>query len=322
MTNNKYLTAFNRLSKDIDIINKKYNRNKLFFFMDSAYCYLIHGSSPRDYINFEFYKINNIERSTFLTMRKTHKVEKIYNDITYGNIFNNKYNFNKSFEKYIKRDWVYMPETSYEKFKDFISEKNQVLVKPLSSSSGKGIYLIDTLENKPEDIYNEIMDKDYLVEEFIVQHMDLMRLNPTTVNTIRVYTLIDEKGTPEIIQSVLRVGGAQSVVDNFHNGGVAYPIDTDNGVIYKPGVDIKGNCHKIHPSSGIFMVGFKVPNWEDLKDFVLNASKEYTKSRYIAWDVAVLNDGFEFVEGNYKGDPGVLQAVDKIGKAHLFKELK
>lgn len=322
LKNNKYTMAYSRLQNDLEGISAKYNKSKLYFLLDAAYCYIRHGSSPRDYINFDFYKINNIERSTFLTMKKTHKVEKLYNDDKFGNYFNNKFEFNKSFQKYIRRDWVYMPNTSFDDFKIFTEGKKKVIVKPLGSSSGKGIYAIDITGKNIKEIYQELMDKDYLIEELIVQHSDFMRLNESTVNTVRIYTLIDKEGKSRIIQSILRVGGTQTIVDNFHNGGVAYPLDNENGLVYKPGVDIKGNCHKIHPSSGIYMVGFKVPNWEGLKKFVLDATEKFKTSRYIAWDVAVLQDGFEFVEGNYKGDPGMLQAVDKVGKAHLFKELK
>lgn len=119
-----------------------------------------------------------------------------------------------------------------------------------------------------------------------------------------------------------RVGSATADVDNFHNGGVGYPLDLHTGVVYKQGVDLKGNTHTYHPSSGTLMLGFKIPNWQNLKGFVLNAARKFPQSRYIAWDVAVLEDGFEMVEGNYNGDPGLLQALDKVGKKEIFTELR
>lgn len=39
-------------------------------------------------------------------------------------------------------------------------------------------------------------------------------------------------------------------------------------------------------------------------------------------DVAVLEDAFEFIEGNYMGDPGALQALDKEGKKEMFTDLR
>ena len=118
-----------------------------------------------------------------------------------------------------------------------------------------------------------------------------------------------------------RVGSATADVDNSHNGGVGYLLDIDTGIVKRQGVDINGNNHIYHPSSGELMLGFQIPNWDNLKRFVISAAKKFKGSRYIAWDVAVLEDGFEFVEGNYMGDPGFLQAVDKVGKREIFKEL-
>lgn len=323
MLKEKYTIAYKRLNNELEPISKKYGKSKVYFLIDAAYCYLRHGASPRDYVNFEFYKLKNLERKRFLTMKKTHRVEEIYNDQSCGKYFNNKYLFNKRFEQFIKRDWVYMPETNLEQFIEFLEGKDRILVKPLGSSSGKGIYAIDTRQfDKHERIYEELKGNDFLIEEFIMQHEAFNELNRETVNTVRIYTLINERGVPEIIFSALRVGGSKTVVDNFHSGGVGYPLDIKNGVVYKPGSDIKGVYHTVHPSSGKSMIGFQVPNWEQLKQFVLKAAEEFPQSRYIAWDVAVLEDGFEFVEGNYKGDAGFLQAVDKVGKVSYFKELK
>ena len=37
------------------------------------------------------------------------------------------------------------------------------------------------------------------------------------------------------------------------------------------------------------------------------------RARLVAWDIAVLENGFEMIEGNYEGDPGVMQAPSKNG---------
>ncbi len=62
------------------------------------------------------------------------------------------------------------------------------------------------------------------------------------------------------------------------------------------------------------MIGFEVPNWQDLIDFILRATQVFPTSRMIAWDVAVLENGFEMIEGNYNGDPGFMQTPSNSGK--------
>lgn len=140
---NRYKIAFNRLIKQLDPVSKYYNKWKVFLLLDFAYCFIRYGSSPRDYINFEFYKLKNCERNKFLTMKRTHKVEKIYNDNRYAEIFNNKYNFNKRFSDYIRREWIYGPNVSLQEFITFLKVKRKVMIKPLGLSSGKGIYSIN-----------------------------------------------------------------------------------------------------------------------------------------------------------------------------------
>lgn len=320
---NKYSIAFKRLYKELNPICQYYNKSKVYFLFDAAYCYLKYGASPHDYMNFEFYKLKDIERNKFLTMKRTHRVESIYNDKKYADYFNNKYKFNMVFSDFIKREWKYAPELSLDEFINFVKRKEKVIVKPLGLSSGKGIYALEINKiNNFMEIYQKIKTENCLVEEFIKQHSKLMSANERTVNTIRVYTLIDKNDKIHIIFAALRVGSATADVDNFHNGGVGYPLDLHTGVVYKQGVDLKGNTHTYHPSSGTLMLGFKIPNWQNLKGFVLNAARKFPQSRYIAWDVAVLEDGFEMVEGNYNGDPGLLQALDKVCKKEIFTELR
>ena len=50
-----------------------------------------------------------------------------------------------------------------------------------------------------------------------------MALGNTSVNTIRVYTIIDYKGDAHIVQAILRVGVGDSVIDNYCAWGCIYP---------------------------------------------------------------------------------------------------
>lgn len=197
-----------------------------------------------------------------------------------------------------------------------------MIVKPTNLSSGRGIFAVLADEIKDiEGLCNRTRVDKCLIEEFITQHPDISRLNSNTVNTVRVYTIIDAFGKCNIIFAAIRVGSSQGDVDNFHNGGVGYAIDLDTGIIKQQGVDIVGKQYIYHPSSNVLMLGYKIPMWLELKAFVLSAAKIFPKARYIGWDVAITQNGFEMVEGNYMADPGLLQALDKQGKYQVFKEM-
>ena len=319
----RYKVAFQRLIDELDPLCEKYNTPKVVFLIDAAYCYIVHGASPHNYINFEFYKLKDRERRKFLTMRRTAKVEKHFNNPIYANYFNDKKLFNETFSEFVNREWIYAPDKSDEEIIGFIQDIGKVIVKPTDLSSGKGIYVIAKGNILDKDNFcQEVKKNKCLIEEFIRQHPEVSSLNSRTVNSVRVYTLIDSSNESSIIFAALRVGSDKGDVDNYHSGGVGYPIDINTGIIRKPGRDLKNNSHLYHPSTGKRMVGYQLPNWDGLTKFVLAATKVFPQSRYIGWDVAITEDGFEMIEGNYDACPEFLQSLDKEGKRDVFRRMK
>lgn len=181
-------------------------------------------------------------------------------------------------------------------------------------SSGHGIHVY-----KGETV-DELIEQSCMLEEFVEQAQELSTLNPSSVNTVRVYTVLDKKGDAHILSASLRVGGKGSEVDNYHSGGVGYPIDPETGVIMAAGADILGRRYLYHPGTGAKTIGFEIPRWEQLKSFVFSACTVTPKARLIAWDIAVLTDGFELIEGNYDGDPGFMQTPSGEGQLITIKE--
>lgn len=203
-----------------------------------------------------------------------------------------------------------------QQIKEFLSSHAKVLVKPTDKSSGKGIHLY------AEESIEQLVQAHYLLEEFVIQHHSISELNPSSVNTIRVYTMLDSNKEPHILTASLRVGGKNAEVDNFHSGGVGYPIDIESGVIKEAGADIIGNRYLFHPGTNVKVIGFQVPNWKELTKFVFSACCVLPNARLIAWDVAVLEDGFEMIEGNYDGDPGFMQTPSNEGMLQRIRTWK
>lgn len=104
------------------------------------------------------------------------------------------------------------------------------------------------------------------------------------------------------------------MTDNQHNGGIAYPVDLDSGCICGAGVEVSGKRHFCHPQTGLMMAGREIPNWQELLLFVKKAALVVPQVRMAAWDVAVLEQGFEMIEGNDDGNPDVMQGPAAKGK--------
>lgn len=85
---------------------------------------------------------------------------------------------------------------------------------------GKGAAVFDT-RNMNEDellkIYRNLSSSECIIEEVIKQNDELGEFNNTSVNTLRVVTLICSDNKTKIMAAVLRMGRDGKTVDNFHH---------------------------------------------------------------------------------------------------------
>lgn len=316
---NRFFNAYGRLRKAaFEVIRRgEYNSNPYSLIADAFWCFLWYGMTPNEYLGWNVWRLSARERRKFYTARLQRHYEKRYNPREYSHFFDNKYDFNVKFKAFVNRDWVLTSQQSPDNISDFILRHKTVIVKPINLSSGRGVFLVNY--DDCDRLFQELLNGEFLIEEFIKQHPKMSELNPSSVNSIRVYTLLKKDGIPVILSASIRVGGKDAIVDNYHAGGVGYPIDIETGIVYRPGTGIDGTEYIFHPSSNVKMVGFEIPMWKQLKQFVFDAMKVLPQARLLAWDVAILPNGFEMIEGNYNGDPGFMQAPSKEGKRLVLK---
>ena len=71
-----------------------------------------------------------------------------------------------------------------------------------------------------------------------------------------------------------------------------------SGKLLTVGADKQGNTFLKHPITNTSIVGFQIPFWKEAKDMCLKAAEKYPEMRFIAWDVAITENGPTFIEGN------------------------
>lgn len=195
----------------------------------------------------------------------------------------------------------------------FVEKHEKTIMKPKNGSCGKGIFIFDK-----NDISSAKIPKGYVVEEFINQHSELERLNPSSVNTLRVMTF---KGN--IISCVLKVGGENSVVDNMSSKGLYGNVNIDCGITDSRFFDIELNQYCYHPSTGERLIGFEIPHWEDVKKVVSKAASIIPEMGYLGWDIAILPDGAAVIEANENpGHDLSCQSTVYIGLYEKIKEIE
>lgn len=301
----KYLRPRVDAARTVSLVTKK---PFLYHFFDCLYCNWKYGCRCYQYSDMDFYKLRSFDRSNTLTSGHLQKASK-YNDAAYMHITERKNEFNEFFSQFIHRDWLYAKDATTNEVTEFVKKHGRVIIKPNASEAGQGIYLLDAADVAQRQL-DGIVGEDIIVEECVVQHPDLC-LEGSSVNTIRVATMVDTQGTPHILTAALRCGVGDSVVDNFSTGGVGYPINLELGIIEAYGVQVTRRHVPvyIHPCTNIVMVGRKIPFWKESLDLVNKAASMLPQLRYVGWDVAITSEGPLLIEGNPSPGFGLLEGV-------------
>lgn len=313
---------YGAMFETVNKVHEKNNKNKIGIFFDIVGCGLKYQAGYVDYYLFEMYKMNKKERATVVTRGINNKIIKQVNDMSLAYKFEDKALFNKLFDKYMNREWIYLedPETTLEDFKKYLEGKTEVIVKPLSLSCGKGVEKLDVTNIDAEELYNKLMEsKQTLVEDVAHQHEVINKIYPHSVNTLRIVTF-----NKKVVQAFLRIGNHGNVVDNFNAGGMVTTIDIETGEIKFPAIDKSGNVFDTHPMTNEKIVGVKIPEWESVKQCCIEACDVVPEIGYIGWDVCLGPDKPFLIEGNDFPGHDLYQLPvhrnDNYGVLPLFEE--
>ena len=200
-------------------------------------------------------------------------------------------------------------------------EKRKVVFKDATGNCGHSVLIKNTSELNKDNFINFMHEHKFdMVEEFIEQHHAINTLSPSGVNTIRIFTKIDNDNHFNILGCRMRIS-VNSPVDNMAAGNLAAPIDQITGVISGPGVysDITTKPEKIHPITKIPIEGFQIPYWNEILQMVKDASLLYTNNKSIGWDVIVTQEGPGLLEGNHDWCKLVWQLPVHKGLKRLLK---
>lgn len=275
-----------------------------------------------DYIQYRFYFKKRQERNQFITHGKLIQIIKACNDPESKKYFDRKPDFNAHFCDYLGRDWLDGRNADILEIKAFIVSHPIIFTKYPEGMFGKGIESIRTEDIKDLDAFcKRVKEECLLLEEGLTQHPQFAAFNASSVNSLRVVTLLCADDVVRVMAGVLRLGRNGKIADNFHHEGIAALVDIPTGIVYTVGVDKKGNCYVVHPDSGKQIVGYVIPDWERVKRTVMKAAMIHPEVRYVGWDVTIKADGsIVLIEGNPGADPDITQVEDQIGKWPLYKD--
>lgn len=289
---------FKKMFNIIDECSKKSGKSKIVIFFDMIWCAIRYKCGYADYEFLEMYKLSRKERACVVTAGINNVFVKRLNPKENWKLVDDKYLFNERFKDFLGRDFMKITGDNFDEFKSFVNGKEYVMVKPIAATWGLGVEKVKVTGDLKK-LYDRLLTNNQcLVEDIAVQHEAISKLHADSINTIRIVTIRNKYGVVSIVCSIIRMGTGHNVVDNFHNGGIYAPIDIKTGKICGTAIGKAVDRYDKHPTSGVKLVGYQIPNWDKIIETVIKAHNLIPELGYIGWDVYVTKDGAGFIEGN------------------------
>ena len=278
--------------------------------------------TPDEYKIYRFYDRSRRSRNQIITKYRMGHLETAFNQqrsAVKSSILSEKHRYYPVLSKYIGRQWLYAPDASDHQIEEFLCVQKQLILKP--SDLGKGVGVRKVFHSDVTDIkaFCEAAKKErLLLEEVVKQHPDIDAINSTSVNTIRINTVMDKAGIPHIMCATLRIGTGQSITDNLSGSGIVASIDLDSGVVFTRAINADLQVYIKHPTSHVTIPGFQLPHWKATKEMVTCAAKMIPQTRWIGWDIAVSEKEPLVIEANTGAGARVMQLSSQVGVYHDF----
>jgi hypothetical protein len=315
---------WNKVQSFLNYASHKTNRTKLSHLADAFYSVFKHNISLLEYFQFRFFELSKEERKTWVGTGYMYEYQLVMNPRSARTILDDKRQFFKAYQKYFVHTVADV---------DGLRNNPHTITQLLDNPSGKIVFKVadgkcglsvQVEETKNFDTKTLIpfmtLHKFDLVEEFIVQHTKLHELSPSGVNTVRIFTQLDANNEVVLLGCRQRIS-VNSPVDNMAAGNMAAVIDEHTGKIIGAGVysDITKMEAAIHPVTGVSIVGFQVPYWDETIKMVKEAALLHPQNRSIGWDVVITEKGPGFIEGNHDWCKLLWQLPAKKGLKSLLQ---
>lgn len=227
-----------------------------------------------------------------------------------------------------------------------LKEKRVLAAKLLNSVGGQGFFKLEF--NNLFYVNNVALSEDeliqkiktwgienpggYLITEYLFPCEELSKIWNKSGNALRITVIREKNKSAEIVFSFIRFGTSKTgTTDSTIRGGVTCSVNIDNGRYENATViendEIK-DC-KYHPDTKVLVEGV-IPNWQTIKEKILEISNFIPQVIYMGYDVIVTQEGFKIIEINSHQGISFFQTNKPIMKddntreffAHQLKQKK
>lgn len=156
------------------------------------------------------------------------------------------------------------------------------------SYGGKGVKFVKSISEFKAFV--ESTSNDIIIQKCLNQHDVIASINPASVNTLRVISLLKKDCTVKIYSTVLRMGIGDSKVDNASSGGITVGVQND-GWLKPIAFSPNGNKYESHPTTGVKFSDIMIPNIGLVHNLILDNAYRLPFFRLVSWDIALNKEG-------------------------------
>lgn len=181
-------------------------------------------------------------------------------------------------------------EVTFDEAVDTLSRTERFIFKPaIESGRGRDVKMVMGGKIQIASILDDY-ESNYIIQEVVKQHPEMSKLNPTSLNTCRLYTY-RRVGTSEymLLGAAVRFGGKGAYRDNACTGGGFCKINDDGSVEDAIHNYRRFGWGSLKVEKGL--EGLRIPNYDKVLEIALRLHKTIPYMDLIGWDIAVDEEG-------------------------------
>ena len=288
--------------------------------LDMIYSLHRFGFMYEEYFWYDLQHLKTAGRKEFIPDKVRYALYDEMNDEDSFELFNDKWRTYEALSEFFGREALLVDDASkLGNVEGFLRAHGRCVVKPLGGNCGRGVSICGP--DMDATVFESLLvgGRGFIVEEAIEQDQAMAAFHPSSVNTVRIPTLVSS-GEVHIFGPFFRMGRGASFIDNAGAGGVFANVEPSTGICFTAGVDEVGQEYLRHPDTGKVIPGFQIPKWEEALALARKLARLVEGARYVGWDLALTPSGWVVVEGNSRGQ-FVMQIADKRGRMRELLEL-
>ena len=143
------------------------------------------------------------------------------------------------------------------------------------------------------------LSAEEVIQPVLRNHRDLCEIASDTLASLRVLTLHDSGGRPELFGLVdIKFARGSLIQSNVSAGGLVVLVD-GRGRMLGSAHDLQGRAFAQHPDTGASFTGRQVPMYEEAVQLCLHAHEQIAPDLFVVgWDVALTDEKPVLIEPN------------------------